>query len=214
MVQQGDSIPKIALQYGLFPDTIWKHPENQRLQALRQNQNILLPGDRVFIPEKRSKSVSAATDQTHAFRKLGTPALFRLQLFAGEHPRANEEYTLVVDGVTYTGNTDEFGVLTHFVPPQATSGKLLIGTDRQSFELAFGVLDPLNEISGLQKRLNNLGYFCGEPDGILNPATRKALRAFQIRFDLPPSGEPDPATREQLAKIHDTNSTFPPDASA
>ncbi len=202
------------MQYGLFPETIWIHPENQSLKELRNNPNVLLPGDRVFIPDKRLKFVSAATDQTHAFRRKGTPSLVRLQLFAGERPRRNEDYTFVVDGVTYNGKTDEFGVLEHAVPPQATTGKLLIGPDQQVYELAFGVLDPLSEIIGIQKRLNNLGYTCGEPDGVLNPVTRKALTDFQLRFDLPPTGHPDAATRAKLQELHDTNSTFPAEPQA
>ena len=54
------------------------------------------------------------------------------------------------------------------------------------------------EIAGLQRRLAELGYSPGEPDGILGPATRGALRQFQLDRGLIPDGYPDERTRTTL----------------
>ncbi len=51
---------------------------------------------------------------------------------------------------------------------------------------------------GMQERLATLGFDPGEPDGILGPATRGALRAFQLRAELPADGYPDQHTLNAL----------------
>jgi N-acetylmuramoyl-L-alanine amidase len=50
---QGDSTTRIAFRNGFFWKTVWEHPENSELKSKRKDPNILLPGDTVFIPERR-----------------------------------------------------------------------------------------------------------------------------------------------------------------
>ena len=52
--------------------------------------------------------------------------------------------------------------------------------------------------SGVQGRLSNLGYDCGDEHGELGPVTRSALRAFQETYEMTVNGEADSATREKL----------------
>jgi peptidoglycan hydrolase-like protein with peptidoglycan-binding domain len=58
------------------------------------------------------------------------------------------------------------------------------------------------ETSGVQQRLNNLGFNAGSEDGEMNDATRKALAAFQKAAKLPETGEADAATLGKLASLH------------
>ncbi|MDZ7783584.1 MAG: peptidoglycan-binding domain-containing protein [Halioglobus sp.] len=53
-------------------------------------------------------------------------------------------------------------------------------------------------LKDMQQRLSALGFDPGEPDGILGPATRGALRAFQRRAGIPADGYPDPNTLNAL----------------
>ncbi|MEE4637665.1 MAG: lytic murein transglycosylase [Wenzhouxiangella sp.] len=55
------------------------------------------------------------------------------------------------------------------------------------------------DLAGMQRQLAELGYSPGEADGILGPATRGALRAFQRDQGLVPDGYPDEATRNALS---------------
>ena len=66
-VKQGDCISSIAFENGFFPDTIWNHPSNAELKKKREDPHVLLPGDMVFIPDKRPKEVSEPTNQVHKF---------------------------------------------------------------------------------------------------------------------------------------------------
>lgn len=162
-----------------------------------------------MIPERRVVEYPRSTDARHTFVKKGVPAICRLQIFDGEQPRANQAYTFTIDGIVFAGTTDAQGKLEQKIPPDASEGKLVIGPDQMTYDLQFGHLDPVAEISGVQGRLINLGYDCGDAHGELDDRTRQALRAFQHRFQLPETGEPDDKTVQTLEHIHDRVSDFP-----
>jgi membrane-bound lytic murein transglycosylase B len=54
----------------------------------------------------------------------------------------------------------------------------------------------LLEMQQFQRKLNELGFDVGEPDGILGPATRKGVRAFQASKNLIADGYPSKETVE------------------
>lgn len=202
IASQGDSIPSIATDNGFFWETIWNHPENAQLKAKRKNPNQLMPGDEVFVPELRIKSVSKGADARHKFKRKGVPAKFRLLLKLLGEPRANEAYVLEIDGNTYRGSTDGGGILEQVIPPNAKGGQLLLKGGKEVIPIRIGSLNPIDEVSGIQQRLNNLGFTCGSEDGELDDQTRAAIRAFQQAHGLEPTGEPDGATKAKLGELH------------
>ena len=204
VVEQGDCLESIAVRSGHFWQTIWNAPENRDLKAARRSPNILLPGDRLVIPEIRTKEVPGATDQRHRFRRKGVPSRLQLRVLIAERPRANEPFRLLIDGVLIEGSTDADGCIDLPIPPDAQRGELVVGQtleDRQTFQLNFGHMDPVSEITGIQKRLLNLGYLC-EPTGELDDQTRQAITAFQHASEIEETGEPDSATRDKLVEEH------------
>lgn len=205
-VVQGESIPSIACDVGLFPDTIWNHPNNATLKALRKDMNVLFPGDQVFVPEKTVRLEKAATDKAHKFKRHGVPCQLRLQLFNVETPRADEAYCLLVDGVEQHGKANDQGVLELWIAPNAKEGVLTIGLDQARIELKFGHMDPVTEDTGLRKRLANLGYLDADAD-----ATREALLSLHRRFGLELSGQFDEPTKDLLTTCHDRHDLFPAD---
>ncbi len=209
-IKQGESVTSLSEKYGLFVETIWNHPDNAGLKEKRQNMNILMPGDFLTIPDKRLKEVKRPTGSVHKFKRKGIPALFRLQLFDIEEPRANQDYSLDIDGQKYNGKTDSRGVLEETIPTNSKKGVLVIGLKEYRLEINFGYLDPINEIAGVKKRLNNMGYDCGEPDNKLDEKLQSQLRLFQKRFDLEPTGETDSQTLEKLEELHDNPKEFSP----
>jgi len=209
-IKQGESVISLSEKHGLFVETIWNHPDNTKLKEKRRDMNILMPGDILVIPDKRLKEVRRATNNVHKFIRKGVPALFRLQLFDIEEPRANQEYSLEIDGKTYSGKTDSRGVLEKNIPTDSKKGVLVIGPKEYRLEINFGYLDPINEIAGVKKRLNNMGYDCGEPNNKLDEKLSIELKRFQKRFDLEPTGEADSPTLEKLEELHDNPKEFPP----
>ncbi len=79
-VKQGDCISSIAFKHGFFENTLWDHQDNAELKQTRKNMNHLEPGDIVNIPEIEIKEESAATEQTHQFRKKGVPAKLKIKI--------------------------------------------------------------------------------------------------------------------------------------
>jgi len=207
IVQQGETTISLAEMYGLFVDTIWNDPANAELKRQRSDMNVLLPGDVLVIPDLRVKEASQAAGKRHRFRRKGVPAKLRLQLFDGSEPRANQDYVLEIDGKVTKGKTDGKGVIEEWISPQASEGTLVVGRDNFEIKLAFGNMDPIEEIIGIQRRLANLGIFHGEATGELDDPTRAALVDFQVRYGLTADGELSSATRDKLKTIHDRQSS-------
>ncbi|MGO9095609.1 MAG: peptidoglycan-binding protein [Bryobacteraceae bacterium] len=205
-VKQGDCISSIAHETGFFWDTLWNHPGNARLKQLRRNPNALLPGDVVLIPDKRPKEESCDATRLHRFRIKGVPVRFNLQLLdvAGD-PRSDVPYTLEVDGSSRRGRTDSDGRISEIVPPPARRAKLTLGRPgrpkAEVYEFQLGHMNPIDDIAGLQARLQNLGYL-KKVTGEMDAATQGGLWKFQRACGLPETGEPDAATHSALAGKH------------
>jgi len=201
-VALGDSIPSLAKDNGFFPDTIWNHPQNAGLRAKRKSQNQLFPGDEVFIPDLSKGTETRSTDGKYKFHRKGVPAKLVLQLKKLGQPRKNEKYVLVIDGTSYNGTLDGDGKLQQFIPPDAKGGQLILGGGKEIIPIRIGDLNPIEELSGVQQRLNNLGLFCGNEDGTLDDQTTAAIRTFQQKNGLPVTGQADGATRAKLRELH------------
>lgn len=202
VVSQGECLSSIAAAHGLSWKTIWNHPQNRELKAARKDPNVLRPGDRLYIPEPQAKEHPAATDGRHRFVRKGVPSVLRLRILDGQQPRAHEEYTLDVDGRIYRGQTDAEGRIEHPIPPGAIRGTLILGKDGETYPLALGHIDPIEETTGVKARLNNLGYACGAVDDAWDEQARAALRRFQKDHGLAETGECDQATRDKLKEAH------------
>ena len=199
-VEAGDCLISIAAHYGFSVDMIWNLADNASLKDKRKDPNTLVPGDIVVIPDRREKVVSCETAKTHTFKLSAASATFRLQLFEDEKASANQDFELKIGSTTYTGKTDDQGLMEVAIPCTASEGTLTVGPDKTQFELRFGHLQPVSEPHGLVSRLHNLGFH-GEKE--------EALSAFQKRFGLEVTGEADQATQDKLAEIHDTVCLFP-----
>jgi len=204
IVRQGDTTTSIAQEHGFFWETIWDHPNNEELKSSRENPNVLHPGDVIFIPERRERQESGATEQRHRFRRKGVPERLRLRLLdEDDEPRADISYSLEIDGNLFTGTTDSEGMIEHSIPPNAGTGRLLVGdSQEEEHELNLGHLDPISEISGVQARLKNLNLYLGEVNGEMNDETGLAIMEFQQRHDLEETGEMNDETRGQLEEVH------------
>lgn len=203
-VQSGDCISSIAFRHGFFPGTIWNHPENAALKRLRGDPNVLLAGDEVKVPELQVKEVDCAPEECHRFKRKGVPEKLRIRIEDEEGMAvADTPYEITIDGVHRRGTTDGDGWVIECIPPDAREGTLLVGKpgEEQEHALKLGHLDPIEELTGVQARLKNLGFDC-LVTGRLDDETREAVKEFQLAKELEPTGEPDDATREKLVEAH------------
>lgn len=205
-VQQGDCILNIAHDNGFFERTVWEHPANQELRKRRRDPNCLKTGDIVVIPDKRRREESCSTGRLHSFRLLGVPAKMAIQLLHNGEPRADEPYTVEIDGVKQSGRTGKDGVVRFNIKPNAKKGSLTIGVGAlcAEYDIDLGHLDPHDEHTGIQGRLKNLGYYHGPINGELDDETVTAILVFQHDRGLPCSGELDAATLAALNATHES----------
>lgn len=203
VIRQGDCLSSVAEKSGFLWQTIWEHSSNSDLRNLRRDPNILFPGDVLTIPPMQLQEFSCATEATHHFVKKSPTAKLKMRLLQESEPRSNVSYIFRVNGNATEGKTDANGFLEIPIPPNATTGKLSIlekGEIVEEYDVALGHLDPLDEITGVQKRLKNLGFDCQETRR-LDEKTKAAVAAFRARHKL--EGEAiDQTLIEKLKAVH------------
>lgn len=199
-VGQGESILSLAKKNGFFWRTIWEHGENAELRAKRKDPSVVFAEDDIFIPVKEPKDIDKPVDAEHSFKRKGDPCKLKLQLFKFGKPRADEVYVIEVKDIRIEGKTDGEGKIEHFIPGDASAGKLILRAGKEVYPLKIGYLDPLDETIGVQQRLFNLGYNCPQ-NGKLDEATVKAVKQFQAENNLEATGEIDSQTKAKLEAI-------------
>lgn len=210
VVQPGECLLSLAARYG-FADwqAIFDHPDNGELKSKRKTPSVLHPGDVVSIPEQDGKSVDVPSGAVHRFKVKLPTALVRIAL----QVHGSYGYELSVEGQSWTGKTDGSAPIEHPIPSSAERGVLLLWPDKegndevreglQRIPLLLGHLDPVEEISGIQGVLANLGHYYGPLDGLESGALKAAIAAFQARVGLGVTGEIDDALRDKLRSEHD-----------
>ena len=190
-VKQGDTLASLGHSNGLSWKSIWEDPRNRDLRSRRKHPNILAPGDEVFIPGIYRKEISASTEARHKFRFNGALSMFKMQFVNDQGESfAGEPYLLTIEGRHLRGKLDENGWICVHIPPNARSGRIEIGEDGmiESCNLLFGHLDPIEEISGVQARLQNLGYYGGPVDGQESPILAASIASFRSDEGLSEDG--------------------------
>jgi hypothetical protein len=202
-VRQGEYLQRIARQYG-FSDwrTVYNHPDNAALRKKRPNPNILHPGDKIVIPEKKAREESGSTEQRHRFQ-VSSDRTWLLIVFRDmqDKPLSGKAYVLDISvRAKQDATTGSDGLMEEEIPPNAERAHLYI--QGKVLKLNIGHLDPVDSVTGWQARLFNLGYYTGEIDGKESYDTRSAVEEFQCDQKLKVDGIVGPATRSRLEQIH------------
>jgi hypothetical protein len=202
VVNQGECMSSIAALHGFDWKTLWNHSENMDLKSERKNPNVLYPDDQVFIPDKTLKEDSAATEKKHKYKRKGVPAMLKIRLLNNGQPRKNIAWKANLGGKWQEGTSDGDGQLQIKLDPRCDAGILRL-EDGTEYRLMLRELDPLDTTSGVQARLNNLGYESGPLDGKPGPLTTDAIKRFQA--DYPPlkvDGIVGDETKAKLKEIY------------
>lgn len=204
-VERGDCIGSIAAHYGFLPETIWNDPSNMGLRQMRGKQHILFEGDQVLIPDRRVGERQCPTNKCHRFVLRSAMHKLRIALLdESNQPRSGVVYVVQIDGKLNEGKTGADGVIELRIPANANKGILTLGEDypKEEYDLHLGHLDPVTELCGVKMRLNNLGFYSGDPDQPHDDITRRAICSFQDVHKLPVTGEIDDVLRSQLVSEH------------
>ncbi len=206
VVRHGECIWSIASLYRISWWRIWNHPNNRQLRTLRQDPGILLAGDRVFVPDRVKRWEPCSIAGANKFVRKQYVQNFALQLQnADGSVRSGVRFSFHLEGrAVVSGVSDHNGLIECTIPPEASYGRLTVrdAEVEEHYELLFGHLDPSSEFSGIQQRLNHLGFSCGDVDGTIGPITEMALSRFQSATNLVPTAGPDTHTIAALTRAH------------
>lgn len=219
-VKQGDYLVKIAKEHG-FSDyrRIYDHDKNKKFRKKRPTPNLIYPGDKIYIPDKELKEKSCQTGLKHIFTLQRPKSLVHIALKnIGGEPLSITKYELKTKSKTYTrsisGGDNEIkdnlsrGVIYEKVNTNEGEGELKIWLDDEdnepdyTYTIKIGYLDPIKETTGIQSRLNNLGFDCGKVDGIKGPKTKEAVKNFQQKYGLKMDGVPGKRSQGKLKEIY------------
>jgi hypothetical protein len=202
IVKQGDYLVKIARSFGFIDyRIIWDDPQNAELKKKRGTPNILFPGDRLFVPDKSAKQEPGSTEQKHRFQLKSQNLMLRIVVKNHEdQPIANTPCELKVESTAKQLVTDGGGEVEEKLSPQDNDGQLSIV--ELKIPLKIGHLDPVEEVSGQQARLNNLGYHAGDIDKPDEMQRRSAIEEFQCDQKLKVDGVCGPKTQDKLKEVH------------
>lgn len=197
-VQQGDTLLALAVKHGLDTwEDIVNASENASIKETLADPGIVTPGINLFIPNKVLKQQPSAIDAKHPFQIKRPKAWLRLALKdAAGVALANCKYELSV-GTPASGTTAADGIVEAAVPIDTKSATLKVwitATELQEWKLQCGWMDPIGEESGVQSRLENLGF---------GSDLTTAVKAFQERTGLEVTGTIDDAFRTKLTSYYD-----------
>jgi hypothetical protein len=196
-VASGEWVGSIAMSYGItdWKNAIWNHSNNADLKEKRQDPCLLVEGDILFIPQRKTKQESGSTEQQHKFKLKVPTEVVRVRILDLERKvLANEDYKIELDyepggGVFVQKNTstNAEGVLEEKIPSTATGGRILLTRIGQEIALSLGCLVPTEKkktepdvaIRGVQQRLYALGLYTGPIDGEENEELEGCVAVFQ-----------------------------------
>ncbi|MGA3122936.1 MAG: hypothetical protein ABSF69_19380 [Polyangiaceae bacterium] len=197
VIRQGDFLDQLAHQFGFDVDTVWNDPANGKLTAIRKDPNILAPTDVLYIPDDAGSTSPVhklSTGQTNTF--VADPPKVTISVrFADTDASsyASKAFT-VAELADITGlTTDGDGVASFQAPVTMTTATLTFTESGETWTLCIGSLDPVDTISGIFQRLQNLGYIplSAQVNGDDLTLLRRGLSYFTSQQTQPPPAPPD-----------------------
>lgn len=197
-IKDGDCAHSLAVAKGMTLDKVWFDSANSALRQKRANPHVLMAGDKLTLPDRTDGQESCETEKRHCFQRKGLRARLMLKIQRNDKPLGSADFILEVGNQSLQGVTGEDGSIDVHVPSDAKQATLRLANGKESYKLSLGYLDPIDEVSGYQARLHNLGFFPGPIDGIDGAKTKSAVRQFQSVVGATVDGIVGSETRKHL----------------
>jgi hypothetical protein len=206
VVRSGDYLTQIAFALRVDPEAVWNDPKNAELNS-RRDPNLLHPGDVLFVPDSPPTPLDIEVGTTNRYVADVPTTQVQLQFQDADQPYANEPYSADLAGQVEEGTLDGNGSLTLEVPIHVREVRLTFPKRKITHVVQVGDMDPIDEPSGVRKRLQHLGYMAADESGTLDEDlrdeyTKAAIALFQEAMGLKATGELDDATKGALVKAH------------
>jgi hypothetical protein len=207
VIRQGDYLSKLAHRMDFDARFVWEHPRNRELKESRASGEVLHPGDILYLPEPDEESgrLPITAGATNKYKATIPKVPIHIVLRDEEGPLAGKSYRILGMGKPHRGTTDGDGAVTFSVPVHIREVRLVMDETGEEYPIMIGDMDPVEEHSGIWKRLEHMGYLSRldiGPDGAAPAALRRAIESFQAANGIEVTGALDEATREALVKHH------------
>lgn len=215
-VVSGDCLSAIAKRFG-YQDykTIYNHPDNSSFKQKRPNPNLIYPGDVIVIPDKEQKTAKVSVGSSATFTIKRQKQVLRLRMVNGNSEMSNMPYSLYIKGSGNTPdlvvdgkNTDGEGVLTEEIPTEyLEAGTAELVVEGMHFTIMLGGLDPIERVSGIKQRLENLGFSVSSGNQ-LDDVDVSSIVLFKKLYGLEVDTDTDEDFRKKLCEVHDNSKTI------
>lgn len=227
IVRQGDYLTKLADKMGFSAKAVWDDAKNADLKARRVNMDILAPGDIVYVPDAKPKGLPITAGTTNKYVARVSRVTINLILQKDGQILADEPYVIEGLGVPVPGKSSPEGKVSFDISVHVREVQLVLTRRDMAHTVLIGEMDPLDQPSGVKKRLSHLGFLVWRPEveartsdllssegpfdlverlrrsgGIDDDELQRAIEAFQRAEGLKPTGAMDAATREALGAAH------------
>ena len=209
IVRQGDHLARLAFIHGFEADEVWNHERNGELREMGRTPELLAPGDVLYLPVKPKEGLSFSANTSNRYQARVPQIKVSMVFKDADRILADEPYEihgLGTDGSSgqpETRKTDAAGKIDLELPVTTREVTIVFPGPNVAYEVRVGDMDPLAELSGIQKRLENLGYLPRERESAAEGAyVQSAIAAFQKRHGLSPTGTLDEATTKLLKDEH------------
>jgi hypothetical protein len=206
VIKQGDYLAVLAYRFGFDADTVWNDDKNADLRKLRLDPNILWPTDVLYIPDqidKDPKTHDLALGTTNNFVSHA-PTVNMTILFSDEALVA-QNYT-IEELPELTGLATVGGKASFAIPVTLTAFTIVFTDSGTTFAFDVGHMDPINTLTGVAKRLQNLGYLGPQPDedNLDVNAVRMGVRLFKASQ----GASPDDADLSDVGTLGDATASL------
>lgn len=208
VVRAGDCIESIAASIGCDWRALWEHPKNGPLRAKRANPNVLAPGDLVRVPKELVPNGCAISKgATHVFEGVAPTTTLDVRFVEhgedGVRPLSGVPYAVRALDIERRGTTTSEGRVVETIPLEVRRAYVTLHPDTdhaREVRVEIGVLDPIEDPTGVTQRLQNLGWLGAD---VSQAVVDRALAEFRREHGLPEEGGLDEAMRAALRDAHD-----------
>jgi len=209
IVRQGDHLAQLAYVHGFDATEVWNHERNAELRELGRKPELLAPGDILYLPVKPKEGLAFSAGTSNRYQARVPVVSVSLAFKDAERVLADEPYEVFgmgtdgSDGQTEKRKTDADGKVALELPVTTREVTIVFPRQNVAYEVRVGDMDPVAEMSGVQKRLENLGYLPRERESASEDVyLQAAIAEFQKQHGLSPTGSLDDATSNLLKDEH------------
>lgn len=191
VIKQGDYLAKLAYKFGFDADAVWGDDKNADLRQARSDHNILAPTDILYIPDPDDPvPITLQTGTTNSFVSSVPTKIVTIRFM--DDNLASQSCTIAELDYLIGLTTDSEGILEFEAPVTLKVATVTFPEVEGGATCACGIgqLDPINTLSGIWQRLQNLGYvdhgLAFDPTNV--EAIRDGLRALKYSSPEGPGG--------------------------